>query len=93
MPLKRLLVNYLQTAYLNNLKSITMEITVISRKFKFISKDAEIELNDIQGLQPEEIKNVYAGTYPELTNGKIEYKGIINNEEVYEFRTIIGTKG
>lgn len=70
-----------------------MEIIVLPRKYKFVNNDTTIELQDIQGLEPEQVKNIYAGTYPELTNGKIEYKGIIDDEEVYEFRTIIGTKG
>lgn len=65
----------------------------LTRKFVFFNKNQQIELNDIPGLSPEDVKDVYAGNYPELTNGTVEYKGIIDDFEVYHMKTVIGTKG
>jgi len=68
-------------------------INAIERKFIFKNNDTEIELDNIPTLSPENVVNVYAGTYPEITNGNLEYKGIIDNYEIYEITTVIGTKG
>lgn len=71
-----------------------MNVTALSRKFFFQNKSQEVELNDIPNLEPKEVMEFYAGTYPELTNGSIDYKGIINNSyEKYLFKPLIGTKG
>ena len=71
-----------------------MEALELSRKFIYKNKAEEIELDDIPGLTPDEIMKIYAGIYPELTNGSWNYKGIENDKyEVYELQPIIGVKG
>ena len=54
-----------------------------------------IELPDPnEELSSKEVMEIYSNTYPQLLNGYVEEKGIRNeNEMVYEFLTISGTKG
>lgn len=54
-----------------------------------------LQLEDINPkLSEQTILNHYSGIYPELTNAKIENKGVQNNKEiVYEFKSTIGVKG
>ena len=54
-----------------------------------------IELPDPnEELSSNEVMEIYSNTYPQLLNGYVEEKGIRNeNEMVYEFLTISGTKG
>lgn len=54
-----------------------------------------IELPDPnEELSSKEVMDIYSNTYPQLLNGYVEEKGIRNeNEMVYEFLTISGTKG
>lgn len=44
-------------------------------------------------LTPEEVKEFYAGIYPELTNAEIEGPEHKGTKAVYEFRKAVGTKG
>lgn len=54
-----------------------------------------IELPDPnEQLSAKEVMEIYSNSYPQLLNGLVEEKGIRNeNEFVYEFITISGTKG
>lgn len=70
------------------------EIKQLERKFVLVKGDSKIDLQDInRTMSPDQIKDVYTNTYPELINSKIENKGIENDKEVYHFTTIAGTKG
>jgi len=60
------------------------------RAFKF---DNQIIEDFNPALTPEEIKEHLSGSYPQLTNAKILNKGIQDDKILFEFQTIIGTKG
>lgn len=71
-----------------------MKTVNIKRKFTFKVNNEMIILEDINpGLTPQEICSLLSNTYPVLTNASIENKGIIDDNNVYEFKTILGTKG
>ncbi len=66
----------------------------LKRKFVLIKDNKQIELEDINpNLSPEEVCEIYSGTYPELVNSSITNKGIKNDCQVFHFSTIAGTKG
>lgn len=71
-----------------------METTKLNRKFIFIKDNQEIELADVNPLlQVKDIVELYSNTYPELINASIEPKGVIDDNLVYHFSCIAGTKG
>ena len=71
-----------------------METTKLKRKFILKKDNQEIELEDINPLFPvKDIVELYSNTYPELINTSIEPKGVIDDNLVYHFSCIAGTKG
>ncbi len=69
-------------------------IKVLERKFVLVKGDKKIDLPEINpSLSVDEVKDIYANTYPELINCNIEPKGIENDKDLYHFSTIAGTKG
>jgi PRTRC genetic system protein C len=68
--------------------SLTLEKAV--RVFRFNN----MPLPDPDSKQtPQQVKEFYAGIYPELTNAEIEGPNAKGAEIVYEFRKAVGTKG
>lgn len=73
----------------------TTEIKPIVRKFILEKDKEEIVLDDINPNLPiKDIIELYSIRYPELINASMENKGVNDNDEiVYVFKTIAGTKG
>ena len=70
------------------------KVTLLERKFVLVKGDNKIDLPEINPtLSLEEVKDIYANTYPELINCNIQLQGIQNDKDVYHFSTIAGTKG
>lgn len=68
--------------------SLAVETTV--RAFKF----SGMTLQDPDPkLSPQQVKEFYAGIYPELTNAEIEGPKVDGATVQYEFRKAVGTKG
>ena len=44
-------------------------------------------------LSPEQIRDLYSATYPEIVSATIEGPVIKGTKMVYEFRRVTGTKG
>ena len=44
-------------------------------------------------LRIEEVRNLYAGTYPEIATAAIEGPEAVGNKLIYRFTRSIGTKG
>ncbi|KKO89186.1 PRTRC system protein C [Sphingobacterium sp. Ag1] len=68
--------------------------TELQRVFILKEKEQEIRLDDPEpkwNLQA--VLNFYSNNYPSLTTAKISHPTIINDEIVYRFETVIGTKG
>jgi PRTRC genetic system protein C len=68
--------------------SLTLEKAV--RVFRFNGRDLQ---DPDQGQTPEQVKDFYAGIYPELTNAAIEGPETKGATTIYEFRKAVGTKG
>ena len=66
----------------------------IERRFTYNGKSLK---DPDDSLSPVEVAKYYSMTYPELTNGSIEYKGLVikDKEEYmsYVLSTSIGVKG
>jgi PRTRC genetic system protein C len=68
--------------------------TTIEREFIIEVENNKITLDDPNpNLSPNEVRDLYANQYPELTNATLENKGIINDKLVFEFNSVLGTKG
>ena len=60
------------------------------RVFKF----GATELADPDpGLPTDQVKSIYAGMYPDLTNATITGPTLKDGKQVYEFKRSVGTKG
>ncbi len=72
-----------------------MIVKRIERVFKLTSETgAEIVLDDPNpSLTPGEVMKLYSGTYPALTNSNVSGPVIEDDKSVYQFSTIVGTKG
>lgn len=68
-----------------------MQAVKLTRKFIYGKKT----FPDIDGFSPEEVKDTYANTNPELLNSSIINKGFSEKENaiVFEFKASAGTKG
>lgn len=73
---------------------MALQVTELKRKFILKRESGDVELDDINPLStPQEICDMYSNTYPELVNSNVVSKGIENDEQVFHFTTITGTKG
>ena len=67
-----------------------MKVENVKRSFSFNG----VALPDPgPGLTPEQVKDVYAATYPDLTSAQVEGPELKGNKMVYSFRRAVGTKG
>lgn len=67
-----------------------LQPTFLEREFR---KDGERLPDPNKNLPPGQVLEIYSNTYPELTNAKIVGPKIEDNKQVYEFQTVLGTKG
>lgn len=71
-----------------------MEITQLKRVFSFTHNGQAQELEDPNpNFTTEEVKRFYSDRYPDLLNASIVGPEIVNDKEVFSFKTVIGTKG
>jgi PRTRC genetic system protein C len=69
---------------------MTIAIKPVSRVFQYNG----MTLTDIDpNMTPEEVRDVYAAQYGELTTAEIIDHGIENDTRRIEFRKQVGTKG
>ena len=69
---------------------MALNITGLKRVFKHGNR----ELDDPgKNMTPEEVMSFYSGSYPELTTSNVHGPKIENDRAVYEFKTVVGTKG
>lgn len=67
---------------------------LIPRVFNLIRNGETIKLEDPNSsFSEQEVRELYANSYPELLNANIVEKGIVDGALVYEFSSIAGTKG
>lgn len=69
---------------------MAIEIRPLARVFQYNG----MTLTDIDpNMTPEDVRDVYAAQYGELTTAEIIDHGIENDKHRYEFRKQVGTKG
>lgn len=69
---------------------MAIEATFVKRKFRFQG----IELDDPgPHMTPDEVRDMYAGAYAELTTAEVTCLGIENDHQIFEFRKKVGDKG
>lgn len=66
----------------------------LKRKFTVQVGSNTIHLEDPNiNLSAKEIMEMYSVQYPQLLNATVEQKGIVDEEILYHFATVAGTKG
>jgi len=67
-----------------------MEVKALARKFMFNS----LKLDDPNpAWSPDQVREFFATTYPDLTNAEIEGPEIKDGEAIFAIRRQVGTKG
>ena len=54
---------------------------------------ADLRASGVADLSPDEVMAFYSGTYPELTTSTCHGPKVEGDKAVYEFKTVVGTKG
>lgn len=67
-----------------------MKVLIIPRVFKF--KDELLE-DPNEMFTPEDVLDHYSNRYPELLNATVTGPSIHADKKVFEFNTVVGTKG
>lgn len=67
-----------------------MEITPLPRKFRFKNFDHP---DPDPTMTTEQVLNFYSAKYPDLTSSTISGPIIHNDMRIYEFKSVLGTKG
>lgn len=69
-------------------------MSLVTNKIPRVFKNGETLLPDPNpNLSPDEVMQLYANQYSELTNATCSGPKIENDQAVYEFKTTVGTKG
>lgn len=69
---------------------MALNVTTLDRVFKY--KERHLSDPD-RSMSPEEVMSFYSGTYPGLTTSNVHGPKIEGDKAVYEFKTVVGTKG
>lgn len=68
---------------------MTIAISEIRRVFRYNG----MQLPDVPGLEPREVRDLYSAQYPELISAEIEAGEVRDGVREYTFRKAVGTKG
>lgn len=69
---------------------MALQVTGLKRVFKYGNR----ELSDPnKNMSPDDVMQFYSGTYPELTTSTVHGPKVDGGKAVYEFKTVVGTKG
>lgn len=69
---------------------MAIEATILKRKFRFQG----IELDDPgPHMTPDDVRDMYAAAYAELTTAEVTCLGIENDHQIFEFKKKVGDKG
>ncbi|MDL2230400.1 PRTRC system protein C [Alistipes sp. OttesenSCG-928-L06] len=72
----------------------TFEVTGLDREFRFKQDGQDVTLPDPDPERtPEQVMALYAATYPFLTTATVHGPVTEGDKVVYEFKTVLGTKG
>jgi PRTRC genetic system protein C len=68
---------------------MTIEVQEITRSYRYNG----INLPDVPGLSPREVRDLYSAQYPELVSAEIETGEINDGKQEITFKRAVGTKG
>lgn len=68
---------------------MTIEIVEVKRSYRYNG----INLPDVPGLSPREVRDLYSAQYPELVSAEIEAGEIRYGTQEITFKRAVGTKG
>jgi len=68
---------------------MSIEISEIRRSYRYNG----INLPDVPGLSPREVRDLYSAQYPELVSAEIDAGEIRNGVQEITFKRAVGTKG
>ncbi|MDP3539139.1 MAG: PRTRC system protein C [Ferribacterium limneticum] len=68
---------------------MTIAVNEIRRVFRYNG----VQLPDVPGMEPKEVRDLYSAQYPELISAEIEAGDVVNGVQEYTFRKAVGTKG
>lgn len=68
---------------------MTIAINEIRRVFRYNG----VQLPDVPGMEPREVRDLYSAQYPELISAEVEAGEVVNGVQEYTFRKAVGTKG
>lgn len=68
---------------------MTIEVEEITRSYRYNG----INLPDVPGLSPREVRDLYSAQYPELVSAEIETGEINDGKQEITFKRAVGTKG
>ncbi|MDP3653789.1 MAG: PRTRC system protein C [Rhodoferax sp.] len=68
---------------------MSIEVHEIQRRFRYNG----IQLPDVPGLEPREVRDLYSAQYPELVSAEVEPGEVRDGVQEFTFRKAVGTKG
>ena len=68
---------------------MTIEVQEIKRSYRYNG----INLPDVPGLTPRDVRDLYSAQYPELVSAEIDAGEISNGKQEITFKRAVGTKG
>lgn len=68
---------------------MTIAISEIRRVFRYNG----VQLPDVPGMGPREVRDLYSAQYPELISAEVEAGEVRDGVQEYIFRKAVGTKG
>lgn len=69
---------------------MSLQITGLKREFKMGNRTLS---DPNKSMSPDDVMQFYSGTYPELTTSTCHGPRIVDGKAIYEFKTVVGTKG
>ena len=72
----------------------TFQVTGLEREFRFTQDGETVSLPDPDPSRtPEQVMMLYANQYPFLTTATVHGPAQEEDKVIYEFKTVLGTKG
>jgi len=68
---------------------MSIAINEIRRVFRYNG----VQLPDVPGMEPREVRDLYSAQYPELISAEVEAGEVRDGVQEYTFRKAVGTKG
>ncbi|HVR51321.1 MAG: PRTRC system protein C [Variovorax paradoxus] len=68
-------------------------MAIVTTEIRRVFRYNGIELPDVPGLSPREVRDLYSAQYPELISAEVEAGEVQAGVQQFSFRKAVGTKG